>query len=85
MFLRPVRDICRPARPDVGASAKQFALHAHNGQKLAFDGALGTYFRGNAAGAAVLVEFFADQQSWDPAGQVCCAEVLADGPVYWQC
>ena len=48
MFLRAVRDICRPARPDVGASAKKFALRAHNGQKLAFDGALGKYFRGPA-------------------------------------
>ena len=48
MFLRPVRDICRPARPDVGASAKKFTLRAHNGQKLAFDGALGKYFRGSA-------------------------------------
>ena len=47
MFLRPVRDICRPARPDVGASAKKFTLRAHNGQKLAFDGALGQYFRGS--------------------------------------
>ena len=58
MFLRAVRGICRPARPDVGASAKKFALRAHNGQKLAFDGALGKYFRGNAAGAAALGEFF---------------------------
>ena len=48
MFLRAVRGICRPARPDVGASAKRFALRAHNGQKLAFDGALGKYFRGSA-------------------------------------
>ena len=48
MFLRPVHDVCRPARPDVGASAKKFALRAHNGQKLAFDGALGKYFRGSA-------------------------------------
>ena len=48
MFLRAVRGICRPARPDVGASAKKFALRAHNGQKLAFDGALGKYFRGSA-------------------------------------
>ena len=48
MFLRAVREICRPARPDVGASAKRFALRAHNGQKLAFDGALGKYFRGSA-------------------------------------
>ena len=58
MFLRAVREICRPARPDVGASAKKFALHAHNGQKLAFDGALGKYFRGNAAGAAALGKYF---------------------------
>ena len=57
MFLRAVRDICRPARPDVGASAKKFALRAHNGQKLVFDGALGKYFRGNAAEEAVPGEF----------------------------
>ena len=57
MFLRPVRGICRPARPDVGASAKKFALRAHNGQKLAFDGARGQYFRGNAAGGAAPGEF----------------------------
>ncbi len=48
MFLRPVRDIVRPARPDVGASAKKFARRAHNGPKLAFDGALGEFFRGSA-------------------------------------
>ena len=41
MFLRAVRGICRPARPDVGAGTKKFALRAHNGQKLAFDGAEG--------------------------------------------
>ena len=29
--------------------------------------------------------FFADQQSWDTAGRVCCAEVLLDWPAYWQC
>ena len=34
------------------------ALRAHTGQKLAFDGALGKYFRGNAAEAAALGEFF---------------------------
>ena len=59
MFLRPVHDVCRPARPDVGASAKKFALHAHNGQKLAFDGAPGEYFRGNAAGGGAPGEFVA--------------------------
>ena len=26
MFLCPVRDVCRPARPDVGASGKEFTL-----------------------------------------------------------
>ena len=57
MFLRAVRGICRPARPDVGAGTKKFALRAHNGQKLAFDGALGKYFRGNAAEEAVPGEF----------------------------
>ena len=90
MFLSPARDVCRPTWPDVGASAKKFALRAHNGKKLAFDGALGKYFRGNAAGAAalgeffrgnaaggaVLGEFFADRQSWDPTGRV----VLRRGP-----
>ena len=58
MFLRAVRGICRPARPDVGAVTKKFALRAHNGQKPAFDGALGQYFRGNAAGAAALGKYF---------------------------
>ena len=48
MFLSPVRDVFRAARPCVGASAKKFALRAHNGQKLAFDGVLGKYFRGPA-------------------------------------
>ena len=70
MFLRPVRDIFRPARPDSGASAKELALRAHNGQKLAFDGALG--------------KFFADQQSWDPDGRVCCAVCLAAGSFCWR-
>ena len=57
MFLRAAREICRPARPDVGAGTKKFALRAHNGQKLAFDGALGQYFRGDAAEEAVPGEF----------------------------
>ena len=58
MLSRLVRDVCRPARPDVGATAKKFAPQAHNGQKLAFDGALGELFRGNAVGGAVRGEFF---------------------------
>ena len=85
MFLRPVRDDSRPARPDVGASAKKFAPQAHNGQNMLFLGALGEDFRGNAAGGIPPGEFFANQKSWDPAGRVCCAVRLAAGPVYWQC
>ena len=71
MFPRPVRDVIRPARPDVGASAKKlaqrhcshrvsakkFAQHTKNGPKWVFDGALGELLRGNAAGGAVLGEF----------------------------
>ena len=49
MFLRPVRDTFRPARPDVGASAKKFAPQAQNGQNMLFSGAPGEFFRGNAA------------------------------------
>ena len=85
MFLRPVREIFRPARPNVGASGKRFAPQAQNGQNMLFSGALGEFFRGNAAGGVVRGEFFADQQSWDPAGRVCCAVCLAAGPFYWQC
>ena len=83
MFLRPVREIFRPARPDVGASAKKFAQHTKNGSKWVFYGVPGEFFRGNAAEGAVWGEFFADQQAWDPAGQVCRAVRLAAGPVYW--
>ena len=72
MFPRPVRDIVRPVRPDVGASAKKFAQrhcshrvgakkfaqHTKNGPKWVLYGALGEPLRGNAAGAAMLVEYF---------------------------
>ena len=72
MFPRPVRDIVRPVRPDVGAGAKKFALrhcshrvsakkfaqHTKNGPKWVLYGALGEPLRGNAAGAAMLVEYF---------------------------
>ena len=99
MLPRFVRDILRPARPDVGVSAKKLAQrhcsrrvsakklaqHTKNGSKWVFDGALGELLRGNAAGGAALGEFFADQQSWDPAGRVCCAVCLAAEPLYWQC
>ena len=52
----------------VGASAKKFALRAHNGSKLAFSGVLGEFFRGNAAEGAVLGEFFRASRP--------CAQVL---------
>ena len=42
----------------VGVSAKKFALRAKNGPKLAVYGVPGELFRGNAAGGAVLGEFF---------------------------
>ena len=40
--------------------AKKFALHAQNTPKPAFLRLLGEFFRGYAAGGAVLGEFFAD-------------------------
>ena len=46
MSLCPVREKVRPARPDVGVSAKKFALRAQNGPKWAFYGVLGEVFRG---------------------------------------
>ena len=53
-----VREKVRPAWPDVGASAKKFALHAQNTPKSALLRLLGEFFRGRAAGGAVLGEFF---------------------------
>ena len=72
MLPRFVRDILRPARPDVGVSAKKLAQrhcsrrvsakklaqHTKNGSKWVFDGALGEFLRGNAAGGAVRGECF---------------------------
>ena len=57
-WLCPVREKVRPACPDVCVSAKKFALHAQNGRKTLFSGALGELFRGNAAGGAALGELF---------------------------
>ena len=54
--LRPVRDIFRPARPDVGASAKKFTQCARNGAQSAIYGVLGELFRGNGVGGGVLGE-----------------------------
>ena len=58
MLWRLVREKVRPAWPDVGVSAKKFALYAQNTPKSAFSGVLGEFFRGNAVGVAVLGEFF---------------------------
>ena len=44
--LRLVREQVRPARLDVGASAKKFAQRTKNGPKSAFYGVLGEFFRG---------------------------------------
>ena len=63
-----LREKVRPAWPDVCVSAKKFALRAHNGSKLAFLRLLGELFRGNAAGGAVLGEFFRANRP--------CAQVL---------
>ena len=54
---RLVREKVRPAWPDVGVSAKKFALHAQNTPKSAFLRLLGELFRGRATGGAVLGEF----------------------------
>ena len=55
---RLVREKVRPAWSDVCVSAKKFALHAQNTPKSAFLRLLGEFFRGNAAGGAVMGEFF---------------------------
>ena len=58
MSLRHVCEIVRPARLDVGASAKKFAQRAENTPILVFLGLLGEFFRGSAAVGAVLGEQF---------------------------
>ena len=58
MSPRPVREIVRPARLDVGASAKKFAQRAENTPILVFLGLLGEFFRGKVGGGAALGEFF---------------------------
>ena len=70
MFLRPVRDTFRPARPDVGASAKKFAPQAQNGQNMLFQARWASFFAEMRLKGSRLGSFFADQQSWDPTGQV---------------
>ena len=57
-WLCPVREKVRPARPDVGASAKKFAQRAENTPISAFLGLLGELFRGSAGGEGALGELF---------------------------
>ena len=82
MFLRAVREIRRPARPDVGAGTKKFALRAHNGQKLAFNGALGEYFRGNAAGGIPPGEFVVPC-AWQPARLLAVLTLQCAAKPHW--
>ena len=56
----------RPARPDVGVSAKKFALLAQNGPQSAFYGVLGEVFRGNAAGGPLSGEVFRGNAAGGP-------------------
>lgn len=63
---RPVHEKVRPARPRVGVSAKKFALHAQNGRKTPFSGALGEYFRGSAAGRSAVGEYFRGRAAEGP-------------------
>ena len=61
------REKVRPAALCLRECAKKFAQRAHNTPILVFLGLLGELFRGNAAGGAVLGEFFRVNR---------CAEVL---------
>ena len=59
MFLSPARDVCRPTWPGgVCVSVKQFAPQTQNWQKMLFSGALGEFFRGNAAGGGAPGKYF---------------------------
>ena len=51
------REKVRPAWRKLCRNAKKFAQRRKNDHKLAFYGPLGEFFRGNAAGGAVLGEF----------------------------
>ena len=83
MFLRPVREIFRPARPDVGASGKSSPSKPKMGKICCFQARRASIFAETPLEGSHRASFFADQQSWDPAGRVCCAMSLAAGPVYW--
>ena len=84
MLSRLVCDIRRPARSDVGASAKKLALrhcghcvsakkfaqHTKNGSKWVFDGVLGELFRGNGVKGLCWANFFAEMRLEGPCGAV---------------
>jgi len=75
-----VREKVRPAALCHRESAKKFALRAQNPQNLAFLCLLGEFFRGRAAGGAVLGEFFRANRPC--AGLGCSAvhfRLAADG------
>ena len=92
-----VREKVRPAALWSSCKREKFRPAHENGPKWVFyaalgellrgnaagGAALGELLRGNAAGGAALGEFFADQQSWGPAGRVCCTVCLAAGPFCW--
>ena len=59
MLSRLVCEKLRPARPDVRASAKKFALRTHNGPKLAFSGVLGEFFAEEPLEGRCWASFFA--------------------------
>jgi len=59
MLSRLVREKVRPARSDVGVSAKKFALRTHNGPKLAFSGVLGEFFAEEPLEGRCWASFFA--------------------------
>ena len=72
MLSRLVREKVRPASLSHRENAKKFALHAQNTPKSAFFRLLGEFFRGNAAGGAVLGEFF--RANW-PCAVLGCSVV----------
>ena len=83
-----VREKVRPARPDVGVSAKKFALHAQNTPKSAFLRVLGEFFCGRVAGG-VLGEFFRANRPCaglrcSPAHEVGCGGGFAALEAGWR-
>lgn len=63
-WLCPVREKVRPAWAGADASAKKFAQRAQKGQKLAFYGVLGEFFRANDARGAAAGRVFSRKCGW---------------------